>query len=184
MAPVGSYESLAAAIRAGADAVYFGVGKLNMRARRDRPRQKGGRRRRDRLGHGGDPLRPPDRAGGAHLDPEQHLELRGGALLRPVGRHGGAGARTVAGAGGGDPPPDRRGRHPRPAGRTGRDRDVRPRRAVHVRLGQMLPLALRNQLLGQPRRLPPAVPPQIHRHGQGDGRAASRASPRRHGSSP
>ena len=36
----------------------------------------------------------------------------------------------------------------------------------------MLPFALRNQLLGQPRRLPPAVPPQIHRHGQGDGRAA------------
>ena len=33
MAPVGSYESLAAAIAAGADSVYFGVGKLNMRAR-------------------------------------------------------------------------------------------------------------------------------------------------------
>lgn len=33
MAPVGSYESLAAAIEAGADSVYFGVGKLNMRAR-------------------------------------------------------------------------------------------------------------------------------------------------------
>lgn len=32
MAPVGSYESLAAAIRAGADAVYFGVGQLNMRS--------------------------------------------------------------------------------------------------------------------------------------------------------
>ena len=32
MAPVGSYESLAAAIGAGADAVYFGVGKLNMRS--------------------------------------------------------------------------------------------------------------------------------------------------------
>lgn len=32
MAPVGSYESLAAAIRAGADSVYFGVGKLNMRS--------------------------------------------------------------------------------------------------------------------------------------------------------
>ena len=32
MAPVGSYESLAAAIAAGADAVYFGVGKLNMRS--------------------------------------------------------------------------------------------------------------------------------------------------------
>lgn len=32
MAPVGSYESLAAAIRAGADAVYFGIGKLNMRS--------------------------------------------------------------------------------------------------------------------------------------------------------
>lgn len=33
MAPVGSYESLAAAIDAGADAVYFGVEGLNMRAR-------------------------------------------------------------------------------------------------------------------------------------------------------
>ena len=33
MAPVGSYESLAAAIQAGADSVYFGVGKLNMRSR-------------------------------------------------------------------------------------------------------------------------------------------------------
>ena len=33
MAPVGSYEALAAAIDAGADAVYFGVGRLNMRAR-------------------------------------------------------------------------------------------------------------------------------------------------------
>ena len=32
MAPVGSYESLAAAIQAGADTVYFGVGKLNMRS--------------------------------------------------------------------------------------------------------------------------------------------------------
>ena len=32
MAPVGSYEALAAAIGAGADAVYFGVGKLNMRS--------------------------------------------------------------------------------------------------------------------------------------------------------
>lgn len=33
MAPVGSYESLHAAISAGADAVYFGVEGLNMRAR-------------------------------------------------------------------------------------------------------------------------------------------------------
>ena len=33
MAPVGSYESLRAAINAGADAVYFGVEGLNMRAR-------------------------------------------------------------------------------------------------------------------------------------------------------
>lgn len=33
MAPVGSYESLQAAIQAGADAVYFGVGNLNMRSR-------------------------------------------------------------------------------------------------------------------------------------------------------
>src|SRR5690606_10457901 len=33
MAPVGSYESLMAAIQAGAGAVYFGVELLNMRAR-------------------------------------------------------------------------------------------------------------------------------------------------------
>lgn len=33
MAPAGSYEALAAAIAAGADSVYFGVGQLNMRAR-------------------------------------------------------------------------------------------------------------------------------------------------------
>ena len=33
MSPAGSEAALAAAIRAGADSVYFGVGKLNMRAR-------------------------------------------------------------------------------------------------------------------------------------------------------
>ena len=33
MSPVGSYESLRAAIQGGANAVYFGVGKLNMRSR-------------------------------------------------------------------------------------------------------------------------------------------------------
>ncbi|HOY50185.1 MAG TPA: U32 family peptidase, partial [Prolixibacteraceae bacterium] len=33
MAPVGSYESLRAAIQGGAGAVYFGVEHLNMRAR-------------------------------------------------------------------------------------------------------------------------------------------------------
>ena len=33
MAPVGSYESLTAAIKAGADSVYFGIEHLNMRAR-------------------------------------------------------------------------------------------------------------------------------------------------------
>ena len=33
MAPVGSRESLAAAFQAGADSVYFGVGRLNMRSR-------------------------------------------------------------------------------------------------------------------------------------------------------
>ncbi|MCD8290710.1 MAG: U32 family peptidase, partial [Prevotella sp.] len=32
MAPVGSRESLAAAIKAGAGSVYFGIGRLNMRA--------------------------------------------------------------------------------------------------------------------------------------------------------
>ncbi len=33
MAPVGSWESLSAALQGGADAIYFGVGKLNMRSR-------------------------------------------------------------------------------------------------------------------------------------------------------
>jgi len=33
MSPVGSYESLMAAIQGGADSVYFGVGQLNMRAK-------------------------------------------------------------------------------------------------------------------------------------------------------
>lgn len=33
LAPVGSYESLAAAIQAGADAIYFGVEQLNMRSK-------------------------------------------------------------------------------------------------------------------------------------------------------
>ncbi len=33
MAPVGSYESLMAAIQGGADSVYFGIEKLNMRSR-------------------------------------------------------------------------------------------------------------------------------------------------------
>ncbi|MFW0862023.1 MAG: U32 family peptidase [Candidatus Komeilibacteria bacterium] len=33
LAPVGSYETLQAAIQTGADAVYFGIGNLNMRSR-------------------------------------------------------------------------------------------------------------------------------------------------------
>ena len=33
MSPVGSYESLSAAIAAGAGSVYFGVGAMNMRSR-------------------------------------------------------------------------------------------------------------------------------------------------------
>ena len=33
LAPVGSFESLHAAVNAGADAFYFGVEQLNMRAR-------------------------------------------------------------------------------------------------------------------------------------------------------
>lgn len=37
MAPVGSRESLMAAIQAGADAVYFGIGRLNMRSHSANP---------------------------------------------------------------------------------------------------------------------------------------------------
>jgi putative protease len=39
MAPAGSYAALSAAIRAGADSVYFGVDKLNMRSRAASPFQ-------------------------------------------------------------------------------------------------------------------------------------------------
>lgn len=39
MAPAGSYASLSAAIRAGADSVYFGIDKLNMRSRAASPFQ-------------------------------------------------------------------------------------------------------------------------------------------------
>jgi U32 family peptidase len=45
MAPAGSYEALAAAIRAGADSVYFGVDKLNMRSRAASPFHLGDLRR-------------------------------------------------------------------------------------------------------------------------------------------
>lgn len=37
MAPAGSYDSLSAAIRSGADSVYFGIDRLNMRARAASP---------------------------------------------------------------------------------------------------------------------------------------------------
>ena len=33
MAPAGSHEAVSAALQAGADAIYFGVGNLNMRSR-------------------------------------------------------------------------------------------------------------------------------------------------------
>ena len=33
MAPAGSFECLRAAVQNGADSVYFGVGRLNMRSR-------------------------------------------------------------------------------------------------------------------------------------------------------
>ena len=45
MAPAGSYAALSAAIRAGADSVYFGVDKLNMRSRAASPFQLGDLRR-------------------------------------------------------------------------------------------------------------------------------------------
>ena len=40
MAPAGSYEALAAAIRAGADSVYFGAGGLNMQIGRASCRER------------------------------------------------------------------------------------------------------------------------------------------------
>ena len=40
MAPVGSYESLEAALQAGANSVYFGVEGLNMRKKHTKPNAK------------------------------------------------------------------------------------------------------------------------------------------------
>ena len=37
LSPAGSFESLHAAIQAGADAIYFGIEQLNMRARSAHP---------------------------------------------------------------------------------------------------------------------------------------------------
>jgi len=45
MAPAGSYAALSAAIRAGADSVYFGIDKLNMRSRAASPFSLGDLRR-------------------------------------------------------------------------------------------------------------------------------------------
>jgi putative protease len=45
MAPAGSYDALSAAIRAGADSVYFGIDKLNMRSRAASPFHLGDLRR-------------------------------------------------------------------------------------------------------------------------------------------
>jgi len=51
MAPAGSYEALSAAIRAGADSVYFGVDKLNMRSRAASPFHLGDLKRIARICH-------------------------------------------------------------------------------------------------------------------------------------
>lgn len=186
MAPAGSYEALQAAVQAGADAVYFGVGQLNMRSKSaanftpddlepiveiaraagvrtyltvntvvyedelrqmhalGRPRPRGRGRRRDRLRPVGDPLRPPHRHGGAYLHAVQPDQQRGGEILLAVGRRGGAGARTVARPDRPHRPRHRRATDLRPLGRARAHRDVRPRRAVHGRLGQVLSVAARD----------------------------------------
>jgi len=149
-------------------------GRIAADARARRPRPCGGGRRRDRFRPVGDPLRAPHRDGGAYLHAVQPHEQRGGEILLAVGRRGGAGARTVARPDRPHRPRDRRAADMRPFGRSGAHRDVRPRRAVHGRFGQVLPVASRDGVFGQPGRLPPDLPPQIYAHRRGDGRAARR----------
>ena len=71
MAPVGSRESLAAAIQAGADSIYFGIENLNMRARSANTFTIDG-------------LCPPDRAGGASFHPAEYLQCRSVEILCSV----------------------------------------------------------------------------------------------------
>ncbi len=132
--------------------------------RRDRPRGRRGRRRGHRVRHRGHTLCPPHGHGGAYLDAVQHIELRGGEVLLAVGRRGGAGARTEPRTDRTHLARDRAERHNGPQGRACADRDVRPRRVVHVGVGQMLPERARGGLLGQPRRVPTDLPPQIHHY--------------------
>ena len=203
MAPVGSYESLAAAIQAGADSVYFGVGKLNMRsasaanftlddlAKIVATARAAGVKTyltvntivyEDELrtvhevidrakAEGIDAVIASDFAAilyARRIGVEVHISTQSNISNSEAVKFFSQWADTVvlarARTGGADSPRNRRERHPGTARRTGSARNVRPRRALHVGFGQMLSFALRDQLLGQPRRMPPAVPPQIHRH--------------------
>ena len=104
MAPVGSRESLAAAIQAGADSIYFGIENLNMRARsantftiddlREIARtcdEHGMKSCGDRSRCGGDELCPSDRAGGTPFHSTEHLQCRGFKILRTICRCGSIG---------------------------------------------------------------------------------------------
>ena len=148
MAPAGSYESLHAAIDAGANSVYFGVGRLNMRAQsaanftledmgqivsiaRERPCLRGGRGRHHRHRYGRHPICPQRRHGRTYLHAKQHLQHRSRPVLRPMGGRSGPGPGTRPGAGRPYQPGNRTAADHGPRRRAGTDRNVRPRRPLH-----------------------------------------------------
>ena len=213
MAPAGSYEALQAAVQAGADAVYFGVGQLNMRSKSaanftpdDLERIVGIARAAGVKSYltvntviYEDELRQMhalvDRARAAGVDAVIASDLSAILYARRIGMEVHIStqcnltnseavkffsqwadvvvlARELS--------LDQIGRIARAideqqiCGPSGAHRDVRPRRAVHGRFGQVLPVAARDGVFGQPGRLPPDLPPQIYAHRRGDGRAARR----------
>ena len=125
MAPVGSRESLAAAIQAGADSIYFGIENLNMRARSANTFTIDDLREIAQTcdEHGMKSyltvntiiydndislmrtiVDAAKAAGISAVIATEYFECGGFAFLCPICRCGGAGARTESGAGGGNLP--------------------------------------------------------------------------------
>ena len=172
MAPVGSYEALAAAIQAGADSVYFGVGKLNMRSASAANFTLDDLAKIVATAHAAgvkayltvntivyeDEMQTVheviDRAKAEGIDAIIATDFAAILYARRIGVEvhistqsnisnsetvkffsQWADTRTDARTGGANTPPDRRERHPGPARRAGRNRNVRPRRIMHVDFG-------------------------------------------------
>ena len=162
MAPVGSRESLAAAIQAGADSIYFGIENLNMRARSANTFTIEDLREIARTcdEHGMksyltvntiiydkdvelmrtivDELCQQDWSGSASVYAIEYLECRSLEVLRAICRCSGVGARTESGTGSGDLSSDSRRTYLWTGRRADPHRNVLPRSALYGCFGQVL----------------------------------------------